>query len=219
MKKLPSSENKNEICSAQSPPGWFKKYYACRGDICLLLFVSMCLLFLQISITLIDLWILVIVSCLWNHIIQLYYSNMKVFEKDTLCGLIGLHCKLGCNQLADKQQIIKAFIEAMSRGLCFWKADASEPLWYKSVSVMPLPTPQPNVTYRLSESCQIACVCISHPARIWQPELAANRSSPRKGKRLFPIASDSPLFQKSTVAKRAAFAPLTVCKLITLSFF
>lgn len=54
---------------------------------------------------------------------------------------------------------------------------------------------------------------------IWQPELVVNRWSPGKGKRLFPHASCSSLFQKSTLAKQAASAPLIVCKLITRSFF
>lgn len=64
----------------------------------------------------------------------------------------------------------------------------------------------------------IACLSGSHPVYVWQLELTVNRIGPGKGKRLFPHASHSPLFQKSRLAKQA-LVPLTVCKLITLPFF
>lgn len=57
------------------------------------------------------------------------------------------------------------------------------------------------------------------PHVFWQLELVVNHSSSGKGKHLFPYASRLSLFQKSTLAKQTAWAPLTVCKLITLSYF
>lgn len=90
-------------------------------------FVDLCLLFVLIAIALMDLWVLVIVSCVWQPIIYPYYHSMKGCKPHTRCRLIALDYKLGCQTHCTDRKAINCLILRL-------KVDSTKSLWYKSIT-------------------------------------------------------------------------------------